>query len=70
MNSHMHHPHQQRYHKSNHNQPMMAQAPIWLRHHTDRVESEHADMVNYRSSKITISLGHPVNGSYGHKQAH
>jgi hypothetical protein len=59
----MHHPHQQRYHKSNHNQAPTAQAPVWLGHHTDRVKPEHDDKVNHQSPKITIALGHPVNGS-------
>jgi hypothetical protein len=47
----------------NHNQALTAQTPVWLGHHTDRVETERDDMVNHRSSKITIALGHPVNGS-------
>jgi hypothetical protein len=59
----MHHPHQQRYHKSNHNQAPMAQPPVWLGHYTDRVELECDDMVNHRSPKITIALGHPATGS-------
>jgi hypothetical protein len=62
-NSPMHHPHHQRYHKSNHNQTSTAQHPVWLGHHTDRVELERDDMVNHRSPKITIALGHPGNGS-------
>jgi hypothetical protein len=61
-NLHMHHSHQQRCHKSNHNQASMAQPPVWLGHHTDRVELEHGDMVNHQSPKITIALGHPANG--------
>jgi hypothetical protein len=56
--------------KSNHNQALMAQAPVWLGHHTDRVKLERDDMVNHRSPKITIALGHLGNGSYDHKQAH
>jgi hypothetical protein len=66
----MHHTHQQCYHKSNHNLAPTAQAPVWLGHHTDRVELERDDMVNHRSPKIIIALGHPTNGSYDHKQAH
>jgi hypothetical protein len=62
-NLHMHHSHQQRYHKSNHNQASMAQPPVWLGHHTDRVEPEPGDMVNCRSPKIIIALGHLANGS-------
>jgi hypothetical protein len=58
----MHHPHRQRYHKSNHNQAPTAQAPVWLGHRTGRVEPERDDMVNHRSSKITITLGHLANG--------
>jgi hypothetical protein len=59
----MHHPHRQRYHKSNHNQSLIAQALVWLGHHTDRVKPECDDMVNHRSLKIRIALGHPANGS-------
>jgi hypothetical protein len=66
----MHHPHRQCYHKSNHNQALMAQAPVWLGHHTDRVEPERDGMVNHRSPKITIALGHLANDFQDHKQAH
>jgi hypothetical protein len=59
----MHHSHQQCYQKSNHNQASTAQPPVWLGHHTDRVEPECADMVNHWSLGITIALGHPANGS-------
>jgi hypothetical protein len=59
----MHHSRQQCYYKSNHNQVPMAQSPVWLGHHIDRVEPEHDDMVNRRSPNITIALGHPANGS-------
>jgi hypothetical protein len=62
-NLHMHHSHQQCYHKSNHNQAPTAQPPVWLGHHIDRVEPERGDMVNRRSSTKTIALGHPANGS-------
>jgi hypothetical protein len=41
----------------------MVQPLVWLGHHTDRVELERGDMVNHRSTKITIALGHPANGS-------
>jgi hypothetical protein len=58
----MHHPHRQHYHKSNHNEAPTTQAPVWLGHHTDRVEPERDDMVNYWSPKVTIALGHPANG--------
>jgi hypothetical protein len=57
------HPHRQRYHKSYHNQALMAQASVWLGHHTDRVEPERDDMVNHQSPKIAIALGHLANGS-------
>jgi hypothetical protein len=34
-----------------------------LGHHTGRVDAKRGDMVNRQSSKITIALGHPANGS-------
>jgi hypothetical protein len=58
----MHRPRQQRYHRSSHNQTPRAPPPIYLGHHTDRVDAERGDMVNRQNPKITISLCPSANG--------
>jgi hypothetical protein len=63
MNSPMHRPHQQRYHRSSHSQALRAPPPVYLGHHTDKVGAERGDMVNHQNLKITISLGPLTNDS-------
>jgi hypothetical protein len=58
MNSPMHHPHQQRYHKSSRTQARRAPLPVELGHHTDIEDVKRSGMLNHPNSITIIVLGH------------
>jgi hypothetical protein len=61
MNSLMHHPHQQRYHKINHTQAQRASLPVQLVRHTDIEDPGRSGMVNHPNPMTLIVLGHRAN---------
>jgi hypothetical protein len=67
INSPMHHPHKQHYHKSSHTQARRAPLPILLVHHTDVEDLERSGMVNYLNLMTIIVVGHRANVTLDHK---
>jgi hypothetical protein len=61
MSSPMHHPHQQRYHKSIHIQVRRAPLPVYLVHHIYKEDTERSDMVNHLNPMTLVVQGHRAN---------
>jgi hypothetical protein len=70
MNSLMHHPHQQHYHKTSHTQARRAPLSVSLVHHTDIEDAECNGMVNHLNPMTIIVVGHRPNVTLDRKQVH
>jgi hypothetical protein len=61
MNSPMHHPHQQRYHKSSNTQDRRVPLLVYLVHHTNIEVRERSGMINHQNPTTIIVEDHWAN---------